>query len=337
MSDNRLSSAASSIHSNPGMRWARPGILTGVIILVAVLPLLIGSPYVLHVLVMTFMYLIATVSLRTITISGQFPLAHGAFVAIGAYFAAMTSKWLGWQPWLTIPLAGLAAAGIGMATGYPFARLRALYYAMGSLFFGIGIISIISAGGTWTGGYSGLTGISPLFSIATSKASYYWFFLGLVLASALALYRFEFSRIGIDLKAIAQSHLVASSVGISETRYRVLAVGFGCFFAGIAGAAYAHYNLVVSPTSFNFMMTLWLVMYALVGGIGSFAGPFIGTFVLFLIPEFFHDLKTYLPFVSAVILIIVVFLLPQGLVALPRLLRPWRRSRHEVKGADRVL
>ena len=91
------------------------------------------------------------------------------------------------------------------------------------------------------------------------------------------LYRFEFSRIGTTLKAIAQSHLVASSVGINEGFYRILAVGVGCFFVGLCGAGYAQYNLVISPTSFNFLATLWLVMYVLVGGIESFAGPIIGT------------------------------------------------------------
>ena len=84
----------------------------------------------------------------------------------------------------------------------------------------------------------------------------------------------------MNMKAIAQSHLVASSVGINEGGYRVLAVGVGCFFVGLAGAAYAHYNLVVSPTSFDLTATLWLVMYVLIGGISSFAGPIVGTAIL---------------------------------------------------------
>jgi len=152
-----------------------------------------------------------------------------------------------------------------------------------------------------------------------SKVAHYYFFLGLALVSIVALYRFEFSRIGTNLKAIAQSHLVASSVGINEGWYRVLAVGVGCFFAGLAGAGYAHYNTVLSPASFNFMATLWLVMYVLIGGIDSFAGPIVGTAILVLLPEFARDLKAYSPFLSAVLLLIVVYLMPQGLVSLPKL------------------
>jgi branched-chain amino acid transport system permease protein len=257
-------------------------------------------------------------------------------MGIGAYLAGMASKWLGWSPWLTIPIAALGTAGIGALIGYPFARLRALYYAMGSLFFGIGVIQIIYAGGVWTGCYAGLTAIPPLFPFGTPKVSYYYFFLGLALVSIIALYRFEFSRIGTNLKAIAQSHLVASSVGINEGWYRVLVVGVGCFFVGLAGAGYAHYNSVLSPASFNFMATLWLVMYVLIGGIGSFAGPIIGTAILILIPEFSRDLKMYSPFISVVILGIVVYLMPQGLVSLPRLARSWYLEHRKGKGIAHV-
>jgi branched-chain amino acid transport system permease protein len=213
-----------------------------------------------------------------------------------------------------------------MLTGYPFARLRALYYAMGSLFLGIGILNVIYAGGKITGGYVGFTGIHPLF--LAGKTHYYYFFLALCLASLFALYRFEFSRIGINLRAIAQSHMVASSVGINEVRYRVLAVGMGCFFAGLAGAGYAHYNLVLSTTNFNFLATLWLVMYVLIGGIHSFAGPIVGTFVLIFISELFRGLGMYSPFVPAALLTAVVYLLPNGLVGLPSFIRSLFSNRH---------
>jgi len=321
MSNNQISTSTTSELVTGRRKWTKPAIWAGVVVIIAILPLLLTSPYMLHILILTFIYTIAAVSLRTIITSGQFPLAHGAFMGVGAYSAAMIARGLGWSPWLTIPLGGLIAMGIGMLIGYPFARLRALYYAMGSLFFGMGIIYVIWAGGSLTGGYSGLAGIPPLLPIGTSKVPYYYFFLGLAVVSLLALYRFEFSRIGVTLKAIAQSHLVASSVGINEAWFRVLAVGVGCFFAGIAGAGYAHYTLILSGVTFSFMATLWLVMYVLIGGINSFIGPIIGTFILVLIPEFARDLKIYVPFISAVILLIVVFLMPQGLVGLPQLIR----------------
>jgi branched-chain amino acid transport system permease protein len=315
---------------DPRSKGIKLAMLTALVVILCLLPLFLGY-YMLHIFILIFIYTIASVSLRTITISGQFPLAHAAFMGIGAYLAAMASRWLNWPVWITIPSASLATAGIGMLTGYPFARLRALYYAMGSLFLGIGVLNVIYAGGKVTGGYSGFTGIHPMF--LASKTPYYYFFLALGLLSVIALYRFEFSRIGINLKAIDQSHMVASSVGINEVRYRVLVVGVGCFFAGLAGAGYAHYNLVLSSSTFDFLATLWLVMYVLIGGIKSSAGPIVGTFVLIFISELFRGLGMYSPFVPAALLALVVYLLPNGLVSLPGIV--WSRLlNRDKKGTD---
>jgi len=120
-------------------------------------------------------------------------------------------------------------------------------------------------------------------------------------------------------------------VGINEGGYRILAVGVGCFFVGLVGAAYAHYNLVLSPTSFDLSASLWLVMYVLIGGINSFTGPIVGTAILVLFPEFFRDLKKYSPYISASILLIVVYLMPQGLAGLPQLIRSWFIGRRKTK------
>jgi branched-chain amino acid transport system permease protein len=283
------------------------------------------SSYMQHIFILAFIFSITAVSLRSVTISGQFPLAHGAFMGLGAYACGMASRWLGWSPWLSIPAGAVAAMAIGVLTGYPFARLRALYYAMGSLFFGIGVVYILNAGGVWTGGYLGLTRIPTLF--VGSKIPYYYFFLGLAVICLVALYRFEYSRIGINMKAISQSHLVASSVGINEAAYRILAVAVGTFFVGLAGATYAHYTTVISTSMFNYMSTLWIVMYVLIGGIDSFAGPIIGTFILVIIPELFRGLKQYSPYLSAGILLVIVYLVPQGLVSLPKLIKSWYLER----------
>ena len=302
-------------------RLVKGAISVGLIIIVALLPLFITKVYLLHVFILTLIYIIAAASLRLITTSGQFPLAHAAFMGIGAYAAAIPSKWFGWPVWLTIPLGGLVAMGIGIMIGYPFARLRALYYAMVSLFFGTGILYFIFTFGIWTGSYSGLSGIPPI--LPGSKIIYYYFFLVVTSLCLFALYRFESCRIGTSLKAVDQSYMLASSVGINEAWYRVLALAVGCFFAGIAGAFYAHYNLTISYTSFNLNSTLWLFMYVLIGGINSFAGPIIGTALLIIVPELFRELKQFVPYISAVILLIVVYAMPQGLAGIPQLIKSW--------------
>ncbi|MBN2062049.1 MAG: branched-chain amino acid ABC transporter permease [Deltaproteobacteria bacterium] len=308
-------------HSTEGGRnLTKLAICAGLVIILALLPLFIKSRYMIHIFILTFVYIIATVSLRTITISGQLPLAHAAFMGIGGYVAAVPSKWFGWPPCLTIPMGAFTAMAIGALIGYPFARLRALYYAMVSLFFGIGVLQVFFVLQRWTNAYHGLTGIPGLFQ-TNAKVPYYYFFLALSVVCLLFLYRFEFCRIGMTLKAIEQSYLVAASVGINEAKYRIIVLAVGCFFAGLAGGTYAHYMRALSYTSFDLLATLWLFMYALIGGIGHFAGPIIGTVLLIIVPELSRGMKGYVPYISAVILLIVVFFMPEGLVGLPKLIR----------------
>jgi branched-chain amino acid transport system permease protein len=307
-------------------KLAKPAGLAILVILLFLLPLFIKQPYYIHIFIVTLLYIIVVSSLRTIALSGQISVAHAAFMGIGAYFSGVVSKELGLTPWLTIPLGGLAAMLIAVLIGYPFTRVRAIYFSMVSLFGGMVIVSLIRVAEKWTGGGSGLTGIPPLSAINIpgliditflgQKVPYYYFTLALTLVCLLILYRVEHCRVGMNWKAIAQSHLVASSVGINEAGFRVLALAVGCFFAGIAGACYAHYNLVLAPSTFSFLPSIFLVMYMLVGGTGSFAGPIVGTAILVMVPELFRWLKEFTPFLLGAIMLIVVFLMPQGIAGL---------------------
>ncbi len=289
-------------------------ILTALIVLLALIPFFARSVYLLHIFILVYVYIITTSSLRTIAISGQLSLGHAGFMGIGAYTSAILANELSWTPWITMPLGALATMGVAILVGYPFSRLRTFYFSMVSLFFGIGLLAVNTIFSRFTGGYYGLAGIPPLF--AESKVPFYFFFLGLTVLSLLVLYRFESCRIGTCLKAVAQSHEVASSVGIDEAGYRILSLAVGCFIAGLAGAGYAHYNLVLSQSTFDLLASINLMVYMIVGGIGSFAGPIIGTAVLVIIPEMFRDLKMFTPYVFAGVIILIIFLIPQGLAGL---------------------
>ena len=304
-----------------------------VICLLAVIPLISSSSYILHILILTLIYIIAAASMRFIITSGQIPLAHGAFMGLGAYVSGVLSKHFGISPWITLVIAALVAMGVGTFISFPFARLKAFYYSMISLFFGVGMLQTIESFGKLTGGITGITGIPTLFNTA-SKVPFYYFFLALMLISLLILYRLEVSRIGWNLKAIEQSYLVAGSVGISVVKYRVLAVAVGCFFAGLAGGMYATYNVTVSPVSFDMTATLWLIIYVTIGGMGSFVGPIIGTLVLFLLPQYYRGLKQYTPFISAAILFVVLYTFRDGLVSIPGLVASFYKKRKKGKSTN---
>ena len=288
------------------------------LVIFAVVPAFVNKTFWLNAFIVVFAKMICTSGLRTISLSGDMSFAQGAFMGIGAYTAAILSKSFGVPAYLTIPIGGIAAMLIGVITGLPFARLRSLYYCMTTMFLGVFIIYLFQSGGDVTGGYQGLKRVPKLFS--DTKASYY-FFLGLAVVCILAMYRFEHSRIGNTLKAISQSHDVAASIGVNEKFFRLLAIGVGCFFAGIAGAAYAHYNAQVTPNTYGMTLSLWLLMFFMIGGKDSFFGPIIGTTVLGLINESSRVLSTYAPYAAAAAMILVAYLLPGGLSSIPELFR----------------
>jgi len=290
------------------------------IIILALFPLFIESTYLFTIFILTLIYIIVASSLRLIITSGQFPLAHAAFMALGGYFSGIVSIHLDLSPWLTIPLGALFAMGVGIFIGYPFSRLKTFYYAMVSLFFGTGVVRAFQSGGKFTGGNMGLTLIPPLFE-SKSMVAYFYFVLAITVISLFVIYRLEFSRFGQSLKAIDQTDLVAGSVGIDVAKYKITVLAFGCFFAGLAGGIYAHFTMTLSPWSFDMMATLWLFMYVIIGGLSAFEGPIIGTVLLFLIPEFSRGLKIYTPFFTGGLLFLVIYLIPDGLVSLPGVIR----------------
>lgn len=299
-------------------KWALTVIAT---VFALLAPLLIKSPYRIHIFILTLIYIIAASSLRTIALSGQLSLGHAAFMSIGAYVSGILSKNLGWTPWVTMPLGALSTMAAAILVGYPFSRVRAFYFSIVSLFFGTVVLATNSVFVKYTGGTAALVGVPPLFN--ASRIYNYYFFLTLTVASLFALRRIETCRIGITFKAVAQSHQVASSVGIDEAAYRVIALAFGCFFVGLAGAGYAHYNMVLSHSTFNLLASINLLIYVLVGGIGSFAGPIIATAILIIVPELLRALKEFVPYLFAAILIIVIFVTPQGLAGLPAQVGSW--------------
>lgn len=296
--------------------WVKAAPYLVLILIGLVVPFIFKTRFWLNIFIIVLARIIVAVGLRTITLSGELSFAQAAFMGIGGYTAGMLAKWFGMPPYLTIPAGAITATIIGVLTGLPFVRLRSMYYTMASMFLGIGIVYLFIAGGKSTGGANGLQQIPSIFNFNSMKINYY-FFLALTIASCAVMYRFEFSRIGYTLRALSQSNTVAASIGINPVFYRLLAVGIGCFFAGLSGAAYALYNTVLSPNDYGMMMALWFAIYIMIGGQDRFIGPIIGTIVLVIIPEYFRIWNVYAPFATAIALLLVAYFLPGGLASIP--------------------
>lgn len=331
------------------------------------LPLVLNTRSWVDLFITIVINMVVAVSMRTILLSGNMSFAHGAFMGVGAYTAGMLALYLDMPIWITIPAGAVMAAVLGLLTGWPFARLKSIYFCMGTMFMGQAIVLLISA---WdlAGGALGLNRIPSLTKTlgdlgdALGLKSYqtaYFFILIIAIVSLLIMYRFEHCRIGTTLRALSQSEDVAASIGVNPTFYRLLAVGTACFFAGLMGGCQAHYLTAISYNSYGMNLTLWIIMYMMIGGTGTFIGPMIGAIVISIVQGIANLLTSlsgssgsegfiafsrwlgansaYTPFLTAAVLLLVAYLLPGGLAGLPNTVRNARAKRQEKREIAEML
>lgn len=300
------------------------------LVVLFLVPAFIAQPYVLHVLIMAGLNIILASSLRFIATSGQISLGHGGMVSVGAFTSALLVMRLGLSFWAALPLAGLTTMILAFLVGYPFVRLKGIYFAMVTLFLAEFIRLTAEQWKSLTGGVAGIIAIprpNPLIIPGllnvdfTSKVDFYYLSLVMVVVTLLILYAIESSRIGMTFFSIQQSEFLAESIGIDSARFRVLAFSIGCFFAGMAGAFYSHYFTAMNPSSFGFLLGINVFIYMVVGGMSRFYGPIIGAFILTVIPELAREVKEFEPFVFAGILLLIILFMPEGLINLPHRLR----------------
>ena len=245
--------------------------------------------------------------------TGQFSLGHAGFMAVGAYTAASITLALSQKisPAFTPAIfvgsllaGGLMAALAGLAVGIPTLRLRGDYLAIVTLGFGE-IIRVILENMDSVGAASGLKGIPNYtnFFWAWSVAAVTVFVVGCLVNSTY----------GRGFIAVHDDEIAASSVGINPVRYKVTAFVIGAFFAGVAGGLYAHHKQFLSPTGFDFMKSIDIVVMVILGGMGRTAGVIVAAVVLTLLPEFLRGFAEYRMIIYALLIIILMILRPQGL------------------------
>jgi len=300
------------------------------ILLTFVIPVFVKSDYYLHILILSVINIILTSSLRAIAITGQVSLGHAGFKCIGAYTSAILAMKLGFSPYLSMLIGGLAAMGVAGIIAYPITRVKTVYFSMLTMFFGIVVTLVTSEWRSLTGGTTGIIeipsfGTTTLFGISidfNSKLPNLFFALILMVIVLFFLYGLDRSYIGMTLKAISQDDSLGASIGINVARYKAIIFCIGCFIAGLAGSFYAHYWGILNPDSFGLFQSIYLLIYMIVGGTDKFLGAVIGAFILTLLPEVSRVFQEYQPLVFVAVLFLVVFLLPKGMVELPYQIKP---------------
>jgi len=261
-------------------------------------------------------FAIALIGLNILTgYSGQISLGNGAFMAIGAYTTAILYAKLripyGW----TILPAGLLAGLAGYLFGFPALKLSGLYLALATFALALSASPVIKNYGVLTNGHEGIVLPQITDPIGLGLTTEQWLYY-LSLALAVLLFLFARSMLagatGRAFRAIRDSETAAAASGISLTYYKTLAFGISAFYAGIAGSVYATTTAYVSPDSFDLPLSLSLLVGAVVGGLGTLSGPVLGAAFVIWLPYYAQRLFSKPDVSYGVILILVMFVLPQG-------------------------
>lgn len=271
--------------------------------------------YAVNILMLTGINIILAVSLNLVNgHTGQFSLGHAGFMAVGAYCSSIASMAAGpganpataQVVFLAATLAGGGAAALcGWLVGIPSLRLRGDYLAIVTLGFGE-IIRVVIQNTNALGGARGIAGIPPMTNL-------FWTFAW----GALTIYTIAAvvnSTYGRGFLAVRDDEIAAEAMGLGTTRYKVTAFVIGAFFAGVAGALYAHFITFISPEGFNFLKSVEIVVMVIVGGMGSTPGVVAAAILLTLLNEVLRDLEQYRMIIFSVLLIVLMICRPQGLL-----------------------
>jgi len=293
------------------------------------LPLGMKDPYLLHIFITIYIWSILTLGIRLVLLVGPLNLAQAGFMGMGAYTSGLLAMKLGWSFWLCMPAAGMVATLLALCIGYPTLRIKGAYFVM--VTFGVTEVfrHIWMMWSSLFGGPQGLLGIprpDPIhlagLTIAfTTKVPFYYLSLILFMITVFVMHRIDLSRMGLTLRAIPQADLLAECVGVNIMGYKVAAFAIGSFFAGIAGSFWAHYFTYCSPEDFTFIASFYMLMYAVMGGMGSVLGPIVGCFVMLGLDEILRPFKQYMPIILGFILIGVLLYVPGGFISIPERIR----------------
>jgi branched-chain amino acid transport system permease protein len=300
-------------------RLAVAALLAGAV----VLPQVVRNEYYLQVLTLGYVWAIATYGLNIILgFTGQLSLAHAGFFGVGAYTAGLLGTGPGVSFWIALPAAVGLSAAAGFAVGSVCLRSKGHYFAIFTLAVGIIIHLVIQKWESLTHGHIGVIGIpgpGPLgpVSFDTSAARSYLVLACLVLAIAVSV-RLLHSSFGRTLIAIRESEALAASVGIDVMRTKRRAFTLSAAFAGLAGALYAGYIGYLGPEVASVEVTFSILLYLMVGGLGSISGPLTGTFIVYGLSQVLQVLQDYQMIVFGAALVLLIVFLPGGLAGAVR-------------------
>lgn len=282
-------------------------------------PLFAQNNYLISVATQAFIMAIAALGLNLITgYTGQFNLAHGAFMAVGAYTVGILTVDHQVPFWIAFLLAGIVTALVGFFIGILSLRLKGHYFSIFTLCVSYIMYLLIEKWESLTHGPVGImgipapTGIGPL-QFGTPLSQYY-LVLAFLAFGVWIMARIVHSLLGRSFMAVRNSDELAEALGIDLMRTKTLSFVLSVTYAGFAGALYAGQVRFLGPDLASEVVTFDLIMFVLVGGVGTLLGPLVGTFLVIWLTQGLQFLQDYRMVVFGPVLIALIIFLPDGLV-----------------------
>ena len=284
----------------------------------------VGNPFYTDIVVTLFYYAALSLAWNLVGgYAGQFSLGHSAFFGVGAYTSTLLFLNLGLSPWIGMLAGGLLAALLALLVFTPCFRLKGFYFCLASIALAevLRILAVYFRGLT-KGGVGLLLPVKPAWQnfLFDSKYPYLVFALILMVVMIAITEWLGRSKLGYYLQAIREDESAARAVGVNVVRCKTVIMMISAFFTAISGTFYAQYMMFIDPEIvFSMHFSIQVALFAIIGGVGTLAGPMLGAFLLVpldaVMKGWLGTLYAGLGFVVyGIILIVVVMLMPNGIV-----------------------
>lgn len=287
---------------------------------VGLLPLFVSNGYYQGQFVLWGCYIIAVSGLNIVSgYAGQVSLGHAGLVAVGAYTTALLNADGSVPFWLSVLVAAVFTAFIGLLLGFPALRVVGPYLALVTIAFNFLVEKIVLAGGGFTGAAGGKYGLEKPLMEGTGDyrySGYYILVAILVVLTLLVCSRLVRSRWGRAWHGLRNDHQVAEICGVNVTSAKLMAFVVSAFFAGLGGALLAHFQGQVNIEQFGIGESLMLLLMLLIGGQRTLLGPVIGAAIMVVLPMLLGGIEQWRTFINGALLVLLVIFMPRGVLGL---------------------
>jgi branched-chain amino acid transport system permease protein len=294
-------------------------VVMGLILFSLVFPLITQNNYFIHVMTLSFIWMIGVYGLNLLAgYTGYLSLGHAGFFAIGAYTLGILTVKAELNFWLAFILSCVITSAFGFLIGLIALRTKEHFFAIYTLCVGYIIYLVIDKWDSLTGGVRGLIGIPAPSNIGPisfqTPVSQYYLVLFFLLLAIFMMYRIVHSLTGRTFIAIRNSEELALTIGISTMKNKLVSFVLSTFFAALSGALYASFIRFIGPDIGYISITFDLLTYLLVGGIGTLSGPIVGTLLIVWVSQQLQFLQDYRMLIFGPVLTLLVIFYPKGIV-----------------------